>query len=200
MGGGLKKRVKGLVEALTETETSRKHGPVLKANFNFIEYYNPTIETSRKNKGCSKLISNHCNLVLPLGAHGLQHANIVAYHLAPQLSGKCKTKLTPGLLTCSRASLHTHLGPERSAARQARCGNPGSEQTWPPPSSDCAQSTLGTPSAYKVERGGAAVERLNSGWVVGYKVLFRKDTNGTLNAHHLPQTYLLETFFLKSQL
>lgn len=187
MGGGLKKLVKGLVEALTETETSRKHGPVLKGNFNFIEYYKPTIETSRKNTRCSKLISNHCYLVLPLGARSLQHANTVANHLVLQLSGKCKMKLIQGLFTCSRASLHTHLDPERSAARHDRRGNGGSEQTEPP-SSDCTQRTLGTPSAYKVERGGAAVERLNSEWVVTRSCLAKIPKEGSI--HIIPLKYI----------
>lgn len=194
MRGGLKKLVKGLVEALTETETSRKHGPVLKGNFNFIEYYNRTIETSRKNTRCSKLISNHSYLVLPLGARGLQRANTVANHLVLQLSGKCKMKLTQGLLTCSRASLHTHLGSERSAARQDRCGNEGSERTGPPPFSDCAQSTLGTPSAYKVARGGAAVEGLNSGWVVTRSCLARIPKEGSMHIIHLKYIYLKHFF------
>lgn len=157
------------------------------------------MKTSRKNIRRSKLRSNHRYLVLPLGARGLQHANTVACHLVPQLLRKRKTKLTPGL-TCSRASLHTHLPREQSAARQARRGHARSERTAPPPSWDCSRSTLGTPSAHDVKRGGAGGERLRSKWVITRSCLARTPTGGSLHIHHSPQINVLGILFLMSRL
>lgn len=135
------------------------------------------------------------NLITPLPRVTLESAGPAACKylcISPtsRLSGKCKTELTPGLLTCNRASVHTHPFPEWSAARQDRCERANSEQPLPPPSLNSSQSTLGTPSAYRVEgRGWRGTSHLQMG---GYKVMFGKTNNGRFSTYYSPRTNLPE--------
>lgn len=195
MRGGLKKLVKGLVEA--PTETSQKTWPCFKGQLQLYRVLQPNNRNLPKE---NTLFETYLKPQLPRAGGARPPA--CKHRCKPPSSttlGEMQDEINPGS-SYLQPSFASHTPGPRAVCSKAGPLRKRRQRT------DKAAAIFGlcaehVGNALRLQgregRGGRGASQLG---MDGYKVLFGKNTKGRLNAHHSPQIYLLETLLLKSQL